>query len=129
MGVIFTKCMSRTKYLPILLFLSGCVSAPDVTIQEDSRLSDLKDINVCSFSYQCKKLYTGFNPCGAHTGYITYSTLIGKENIDNLKKAVVKDRKDEEERYFASTGGSYECQPSFKLWPDPVCANNRCLIK
>ena len=121
--------MCLPKYFPIFLFLSGCVSIPDIAIREDSNLSDLAGINACNFNYQCQKIYTGFNPCGAHTGYITYSTLIGKENIDNLRKAVIKDRKDEEERYFASTGGTYECQPSVRLWPDPVCSNNKCLMK
>jgi len=92
-------------------------------------LADLKGINTCNFNYQCKKLYTGFNPCGAHTSYLTYSTLIGKDNLENLKKAVIKDRNEEKERYFAFTGGSYECQPSFRLWPDPVCSKNMCIMK
>ena len=123
------ECMSFPKYLPMLLFLTGCVSTPDIEIREDSKLSGLSGINICNFNYQCKKLYTGFNPCGGHTGYITYSTQIGKENIDNLKKSVIKDRKDEEERYFAFTDGSYECQPSITLWPNPICSKNKCLIK
>ena len=117
----------KIKFL--ILMLSGCVTAPHIKITEDSSLNEIKGLNRCNFSLQCKKIHTGFNPCGAHTGYLLYSTLIGSENIKNLKLAVVKNRIKEEEAYFARTGGSYECQSAFTLWPSPVCSHNTCVIK
>lgn len=119
--------MTKAIFFISFLFLYGCVSSPNIVVHEYSKLSDLKDLNGCNFSFQCKKLYTGYNPCGGHTGYITYSTLIGSQNVKNLKKAVLNDRLDQQEKYQKMK--LIECQPSVTLWPDPVCQYSQCVMK
>jgi hypothetical protein len=128
-GVIITNSMTILRNALLCLLLSSCVARPSLQISESSNLAEIKVLDKCNFNFQCKKIHTGFNPCGAHTGYLLYSTLIGGENIANLKLAVAKNRADEEAEYWARNGDLYECQPAFTLWPNPVCSNNVCVIK
>ena len=137
LGVRFTHYMRNIKISCVLLISLG-MSSCSIKKHEDLShygLLDYRNQNYCDYHFQCKVIGYGIaGACGPHyegrvSGYLVYSTSMGKHNVRRLKELVKASRvkgKNNEFDYSRFDSQLEECIPAQRLKPRPKCVNKVC---
>lgn len=127
------------KYLPLVLIVCFTLVAfqceednDDISLTQEeekagldilkSEIENLASTSICNETTTCKFIAFGSKPCGGPWSYLTYSTSIDTNNLENL----VETYNQKETDFNIKWGGVSDC--AFVTPPTNVeCQNNICV--
>mgnify|MGYP003634731628 CR=1 FL=1 len=114
-----------------LLFMAFQCEDDDTLTMEDQRealniskkaIEDLADTSVCNETTECKFIAFGSKPCGGPWSYLTYSTSIDTDRLDDLVEEYNKKEADFNQKWGVVSDCSFVTAPS-----SINCENNTCV--
>jgi len=114
----------------ITLLLSGCVTIGKPISFSGMGQDEIESKSKCYISTQCRSLPYGYDGCGnapdGASGYVIYSTAMGRDNIRALKEYLIEDRERIKQRI---SDQEYLCTLAIYRKPKLYCSKGLCKRK